>query len=108
MRSKLCQRHFTGNGAFDGVWRYDSQHQQATREALFMINEWIYGREQVPEYRDAVEGLVELYGDGVRHACRLLWAASLPQVREDEDKKLAYYDAGMDELTKYFRRHFGH
>ena len=108
MGSRLLDRHFTGNGyGFDGPWRHSAQRNTATKEALFICREWIEGRENLNDYRDAVEGLFQLYGKGVRPACRLLWAASLDRVRAVEEERLAYYDAGMDILTRYFRRHEG-
>lgn len=109
MGSRLCARHFQGNGyGFDGPWKHDSQRITATKEALFICREWILGRETTPEYRDAVQGLVEMYGAGVKHACRQLWAASLDRITDNEEMRLGYYDAGMDALTRYFRRHPGH
>ena len=107
MRSRLCKRHFKGNGAFDGVWRYDSQKRYATKEAIFILYEWIEGREKTPEYRDAIYALLDMYGDSVKAGCKRLWVASLPRVTDNPDMCLAYFDAGIELITRYFRRHQG-
>ena len=104
MRSRLCQRHFRGNGAYDGAWRYDSQRLDATKEALSILNEWIEGGEQLEEYRDAIYALLEIHGEGVKEGCKRLWVASLPQVTDDQDMCLSYFDEGMDLIHRYFRR----
>lgn len=51
--------------------------------------------------------LVEMYGAGVRHGCRSLWVASLERVACDEDMRLAYFDQGMGQVMRFFRRHPG-
>lgn len=108
MPSRLCQRHFTGNGyGFDGPWRQDAQRREATREALSICYAWIDGQESRAEFQDAVLGLVEMYGAGVKAGCRILWAASLERVSADEDMRLAYFDQGMELVTRHFRRHPG-
>lgn len=107
MQSRLCKRHFKGNGAYDGAWRYDLQRIEATKEALFILNQWIEGREQTPDYRDAILALIEIHGDCLKEGCRRLWIASLPKVTDNPDMCLSYFDAGMDMIMKYFRRHQG-
>ena len=108
MPSRLYQRHLTGNGyGFDGPWRADSQRRTATKDALNICNEWIEGRETTREYRDAVLALTELYGAGVRQGCKSLWIASIERVACNEAMRLAYFDQGMELVTRYFRRHPG-
>ena len=106
--SKLCARHLTGNGyGFDGPWRHDSQRKSATKEALDICYRWIEGQESTPEYRDAVAALVELHGAGVRDGCRSLWVASIDRVREQEAQRIAYFEQGMELVTRYFLRNPG-
>ena len=104
-QSRLCARHFQGNGyGFDGPWRHESQRHTATREALERCYAWIDGQESREDYRDAVTALLELQGDPVRPGCRSLWVASLDHWAEDDAARLAYFDQGMDQITRYLRR----